>query len=111
MSKYKSLAALLTMMLAGGCASAPQTADNAEGAAATDPAVIAFADAAPVLQLDIEEFDSDPRHEIVCRQMLKPASNVIVQHCLSRDDWKQYERAEARHAQAMLRIMQGGAYR
>jgi hypothetical protein len=40
--------------------------------------------------------------------MLRPNSNVIVNVCGTAEQWKIYERAEARNAEATTRMLQGG---
>jgi hypothetical protein len=107
------------ILLAAGCASTPeQAADNGDGRTAQAAAEAAtkaiqaanVPDAEPVV-LELTAGDVDPANRVTCREMLKPASNVIVTRCLSGHDWKIYERARELWAQEMLRTIQGGAYR
>jgi hypothetical protein len=80
---------------------APGTATGAVAA----PAVGAQTSPTPVV--DLNRQPPTENAEVICRQMLKPTSNVIVTRCMTRADWKTYDRAEARWAQDTLLRMQG----
>lgn len=111
MSRLKSWLVVLLAALAAACASVPpETSEVA--AAATVPkagATALTAAAADAVVLNAEEFD--PSSEVVCADMLKPGSNVIVRRCMTRRDWKLFEQMQAQQAQQLLRTWQGGAYR
>ena len=111
MSGIKRCAAVATL-LAAGCASAPEraaeTALEAEDGTGEVTAAVTEAERSV---LDLNEIALDPGQMVSCREMLKPASNVIVTRCMTGDDWKRFKRREELWAQQMLRIMQGGAYR
>jgi len=104
----------LLVLLAAGCAGAPEIVDEATpplGVASTPPAV---ANAAPasssadgVLVVDVNELAAATPAPRVCRQMLKPGSNVIVTRCLTEQEWKRFYRQEALDAQKMVRMLQG----
>lgn len=102
----------LATLLAAGCASAPErqakTAQAAQDGTATTMAA-ETGGAASVLEL--HDLAVDPGQLIACRDMLRPASNVIVTQCMTGDDWKRYERQQERWAREMLRMMQRSAYR
>jgi hypothetical protein len=122
---------VLAAILTAGCASAPEQTIENEGATAalsavqgTQAAAAATAalsaaqgaqatgtaaPTAPVAELDANSLD--PGSVVRCREMLKPGSNVVVRQCMSRDDWKRYERMLELQAQQMLRTMQGSAFR
>lgn len=106
------LCLVLAAVLVAGCASAPeqtagrlgQTPERQDSAAP----VVAEGEA-PVVGL--EEVALDPGSVVVCREMLKQGSNVIVARCMSRNDWKRYQRIESLEAQRIVRTLQGSAYR
>ena len=82
-------------------AAAPGTAANAVAATAGG------AETSPAPVVDLNHQPPTENAEVICRQMLKPVSNVIVTRCMTRADWKAYQRAEARWAQDTLLRMQG----
>jgi hypothetical protein len=61
--------------------------------------------------VDANELVARTPPPVICRQMLKQGSNVIIQQCMTAKDWKLYERREALEAQSFVRMLQGGAYR
>jgi hypothetical protein len=115
MSKIKAYVAMATLLVAG-CAAAPETTPTA--AALTGAAPIAAAPVAPSegaapqpvadAVLDVEAVNASTAPPRICRQMLRPNSNVIVNVCGTAEQWKIYERAEARNAEATTRMLQGG---
>ncbi|HEX6995547.1 MAG TPA: hypothetical protein VF339_15540 [Gammaproteobacteria bacterium] len=135
MKRFSLCAGLAAAMLAG-CASAPQTQDpgaaalglTGTSAAAADQAAFADAraaaaepadaarvdaDAQPeniVVQAQVDAQDVHPGSEVVCKERLQHASNVIRRRCMTVDAWKRYEAAEAQRAQAILRSWQGSPY-
>jgi hypothetical protein len=114
MSQIRAFVAAATVLVAG-CAGAPEVAEQATttatpiagsaGAVATVAAVV------PDAVVDIEEINASTSPPIICREMLKPNSNVHVQQCMTEADWKIYKRAEARRAEEITRMLQGGIYR
>ena len=137
MKRLSLLAGLAAVVLAG-CASAPQGRSlqpaaagftsapaveySDEDSAAAGRAVVAprteaaeAADTADdggeiVVQGQVDAQDVHPGSQVVCKEMLQHASNVIRTRCLTRDGWKRYERAESQRAQAILRAWQGSPY-
>jgi len=110
--KRLCLCAGLAAAMLAGCASAPQTqAPEAVALGLTD----ASADEAAqpgnvVVQAQVDAQDVHPGSEVVCKEMLQHASNVIRRRCMTVDAWKRYEVAEAQRAQAILRSWQGSPY-
>lgn len=126
MSPFPCGAAVLIAALLGGCASAPseEISENAaqsaieqvseslaQNATASDDAVIAAtsADVDPVV-VELSAADVDPGLVVTCREMLQHASNVITTRCMTADDWKRYEREEARQAAQTVRRFQGDPF-
>lgn len=131
MKRLSLLAGLAAAVLAG-CAAAPQGHDLQPVAAgftsapaaeyaqeASEPVAAAQTDAAPpadedgaeiVVQAQVDAQDVHPGSQVVCRDMLQHASNVIRTRCMTRDAWKRYRSAEAQRAQAILRAWQGSPY-
>ena len=68
-------------------------------------------DAAPVKVVDAAELIAREPPRVICREILKPNSNVHVLQCLTAENWKIWDRAEARNAAAIVRMMQGNPYR
>ena len=113
MSRLKCLAALAAVSLTWGCAGAPQqTAENGSVAgAATMTASAAEPTQGEVMPgLVVDALDPAPESKVVCRDMLKHASNVIVTQCMTIADWKRFQRLQEQQAQSIVRMMQGGAY-
>lgn len=119
MNRFSLWMGLAAASLAG-CASAPQ-AENPQAAAQlgfTDAVVAeqAAGEAAGttaeniVIEGQVDAQDVHPGAEVICRDMLQHASNVIRRRCMTRDAWKRYESAEAQRAQAILRSWQGSPY-
>ncbi len=101
------LCLMLAAALVAGCASAPE-----ELTARVDtPVAAALADEVDPTEVTLEELTLNPGSVIICREMLKQGSNVIIRRCLSRDDWKLYKRREARDAAEIVRFLQGSAFR
>jgi hypothetical protein len=98
---------VLAAALAAGCASAPEELT----ANATAPASVAPLEEAEPVEVTLDEISLDPGSVVICREMLKQGSNVITTMCMSRDDWKRYERRMAQDAAEIVRFLQGSAYR
>jgi hypothetical protein len=82
----------------------------AAGAAAATGATASTADAAEeAASLLVVDATGQPR--VICRDMLKMGSNVIVTRCMTVDDWKKFERQQMIEGQEMLRTMQRSAFR
>lgn len=97
----------LVILVAAGCSSTP----TEEAANAADQEAPALNSAAEPTVVELAAMVRDPADIVRCRQMLHPASNVIVTRCLSGRDWERFERQQERWAKEILRTMQGGAYR
>jgi hypothetical protein len=109
---------VLAGLFAAGCASTPDETALSESVASAaslsvsgQPGAEAAAPSDGLEVITVDANSLDPGSVVKCKDMLRPASNVIQTRCMSRDDWKRYERAEALWAQQQLRLMQGGAYR
>lgn len=98
---------ILTAALVTGCASAPDELTASAQAPRSPDAIVE----AETTEVTLEEITLDPGSVVVCRDMLKQGSNVITTTCMSRNDWKRYERFRAEEAAAIVRTLQGGAYR
>ena len=113
MSSFKLWAALATV-LAAGCASTPNQPTASGGAVpapvaeAAERAPGAVSDRPDVLVVDTSA--DNPGSVVSCREMLKPASNVIRTQCMTADDWKKFERQQELWAQQLLRRMQGSGF-
>ena len=106
----------VAMLLVAGCAGSPQVAEQAPAAAAPAAAVPApagelTAAVVPDAVLDIQEINASTAPPIICRELLKPNSNVHVRQCMTESDWKIYKRAEALRAEELTRMFQGKLYR
>ncbi len=101
------LCLMLAAALVAGCASAPEQLSASTG---TQAAAELVGEIDPTV-VTLEEITLNPGSVIVCREMLKQGSNVIVKTCMSRDDWVRYKRREARDAAAVVRFLQGSAFR
>lgn len=110
MSRVMAYAALAALLAATGCASGPETQEPASAAVAA-AASDASGTVVPDTIVDANELAARTPPPVICRQMLKQGSNVIIQQCLTAKDWKEYERREARQAESLVRMMQRGAYR
>jgi hypothetical protein len=126
MSPIQCGVAVLAAALLGGCAAAPpepvsanaaqsateQISENvAQNATESDDGTIAAtsAEAQPVV-VELTAADVDPGLVVTCREMLQHASNVITTRCMTADDWKRYEREEARQAAETVRRFQGDPF-
>ena len=121
MRRFNSFAWLAGILFAAGCAGSPELANQSmigDGAApvgapaalAADPGAAAGAQAVAPKVVDVRDFPPNA-NAAICRDMLKPLSNVIVTYCLTPDDWKEYERQEALAAERIVRMFQGSSYR
>ena len=107
---------VVAMLLAAGCASSPEVADEAAIAA---PALAATPSSAgptagtvvPDTVIDANELIANTPAPPICREVLKFNSNVHERRCMSAEHWKQWERAEAQRAAEIVRMMQGSAFR
>jgi hypothetical protein len=64
----------------------------------------------PVVDLAKRPVDEAENTGQVCRQMLKPNTNSIINVCGTPAQWKQFKAAEARQAQELLLNMQAGRH-
>lgn len=110
MSRVNLCFVLLPLALMAGCAG---NRDNlAETAPAAEPVTIAAVAAAPIGQPTTVDGNAlAQRSPIICREMLKPNSNVHTNQCMTAADWERWERLEAKNAAELVRMMQGGRYR
>jgi hypothetical protein len=93
-------------------ASVAATPEEAPVAASSDDAVIAAADAAAAVKVvNAAELIAREPPRVICREMLKQGSNVHVLQCLTAENWKIWDRAEARDAASIVRMLQGNPYR
>jgi hypothetical protein len=108
---------VLAAFVAAGCASNPEVATEAVAtaaptlAAASSSAATGSGAVAPDAVIDANDLVANTPPRPVCREMLRPNSNVRTRYCMSADDWKTYERAEAQRAGELVRTWQGGDYR
>lgn len=108
---------VLAALVAAGCASNPQVADETGAAtaaptlAATPSSATASADTAPDAVLDANELIASTPPRPICREMLRPNSNVRRKYCLTAEQWQIYDRAEAQRAGELVRTFQGSPYR
>ena len=127
---------VLAALVATGCARAPDAAVEAAVSPATAapsataappatavPAANATASAAPGAEsagsavvipdavIDANELVANTPARPVCREVLRPNSNVRTKQCMSAEAWELYDRAEAQRAGELLRTWQGGRYR
>lgn len=112
---------VLAAVVAAGCARAPEAADvAATGAPAVAPSIAAApSDASgasadvlvPDAIIDANDLVANTPARPICREMLRPNSNVRTKQCMSAESWELYDRAEAQRAAELLRTWQGGRYR
>ena len=98
------------VLLVSACAGARQSAP-VDLAAAPSAVPADLAPITPDLIVDANELIARQPTPPICRDVLRQNSNVIVTRCMSAADWKTYERREAREAEAVVRMLQGGHYR
>jgi hypothetical protein len=120
MSPRKAYVVLATL-IAAGCASDPQVATEAAPAEAVatastptatpSAATTGSAAAVPDDVIDANELIASTPPRPICREMLRPNSNVRQTYCMSAEHWQIYDRAEAQRAGELVRTWQGGAYR
>jgi hypothetical protein len=113
---------VLAALVAAGCASNPEVTTHVDAAeavataaptlaAAPSPATTGSATVVPDAVIDANELVADTPPRPICREMLRPNSNVRTKYCMSAEQWKIYERAEAQRAGELVRTWQGGDYR
>jgi hypothetical protein len=108
---------VLAALVAAGCASNPQVATETLAtaaptlAAASSSAAAGSASVVPDAVIDANDLVANTPSRPVCREMLRPNSNVRTKYCMSAEQWKIYERAEAQRAGELVRTWQGGDYR
>lgn len=116
MVRFK-LCLILAALVLAGCAANPELqsgatlASTALAGSATNAALPAGAAVAPNLVIDVNDLAARAPAPVICRDMLKPNSNVITRQCMTEADWKRYKYAEAEHAASIVRMLQGRAYR
>jgi len=110
---------VLSLLLAAGCASSPEVADEAAVAAPSLAAAPSAPSApssstetiVPDTVIDANELIANTPPPPICRQVLKMNSNVHERRCMSAEHWKMWDQAEARRAAELLRTWQGSAFR
>ena len=110
MRKTKAYVAMATLLVIAGCAAAPETTPTAAALTAAAPVAPSEGATPPLVPdavLDVESVNASTGPPRICRQMLKPNSNVIVTVCGTAEQWEIYKRAEARNAEATTRMLQG----
>jgi len=115
MRRSQAVVVLATMLIAG-CASAPEVegarfAAASAAAPAESPAAPPSAAIVPDTILDANDLVARTPARPICRDVLKPGSNVHVKRCMSAADWKVWDQIEAKQAGELTRMMQGGKYR
>jgi len=94
------------VLLVWGCAGAPERQPTELAAVAPSAAPAAVAPITPALVVDANELANQPLPPI-CRQSLRPGSNVIVTQCMSAADWKRFAQREALETRDLVRMFQG----
>ena len=115
MSRSKAYVVLAALFFAG-CASAPEVAsvagaNEAPGTAAAIANTESSATVVPDAVVDANELVANTPKPPVCREVLKPNSNVHERRCMSAEHWKLWDQAEARRSAEIVRMMQGSAFR
>lgn len=132
MRRLTKFAALLASLAVAGCASAPPSTDG-EGSAIAPPAATGVQAQAQVRtqsaspsaaaeggagevtpNLVVDARDPNPSGTVVCRELLREGSNVIVKRCMTLKDWETFERIQEQQAEDFVRRLQGlqrGPYR
>ena len=114
--RFKQCMALAALVLAG-CAVSPELGDGGTlvsatpGATATDAAPQASSAVTPDLVVDVSDLAARNPPLVICRDLLQRNSNVILRQCLTEAQWKRFKQLEAQEAAAIVRGLQGGAYR
>ena len=112
MSRIRGDVVLATLLIAG-CASAPELAQEASApavaASATETA--SAATVVPDAVVDANELAARTPAAPICREVLRPNSNVHERRCMSAEHWKVWDQAEAQNAARIVRMMQGSPYR
>jgi hypothetical protein len=109
MSRTQGYVVLVLLLAVAGCASAPEGPDETAAAAAVEAPE--EGSVTPDLVVDANDLVARTPPPLICRHSLKQGSNVIVQRCMTAQEWKLFERREAQEARAIVRTLQGGAYR
>ena len=116
MVRFKQCMALAALVLAG-CAASPELEDGVTlasatpAARATDATPQASAAVTPDLVVDVSDLAARNPPLVICRDLLQRNSNVIVRQCMTEAQWKRFKQIEAQEAAAIVRGLQGGAYR
>jgi hypothetical protein len=115
MSRRKGHVVLAALLIAG-CASSPEVADEAPAAAPAVAASSSSEDASsgaivPNTVVDANEIIARTPTAPICREILRPNSNVHERRCMSAEHWKLWDQAEAQRAAQIVRMMQGNPYR
>ena len=110
---------VLAALLAAGCAGRSEVADEAPATALRPahaaPAIASPENAAaassgtvtPDTIIDANELIARMPPPPICRETLRSNSNVLEKRCMSAESWKLWDRAEAKRAAQIVRMMQG----
>ena len=113
MSRIKGHVVLATLLIAG-CASGPEVADEAPATAVAASSTSEAASSGTVVPnavVDANELIARTPAPPICREVLRPNSNVHERRCMSAEHWKLWDQAEAQRAAQIVRMMQGNPYR
>jgi|GEM_PF-6136008 hypothetical protein len=89
------------------CAASPKEAASEVLRAPTEPETAAVATSAPVVDLSKQSANAVENTGQVCKEILKPNSNMIINVCGTPAQWKVFKAAQERQAQEFLSRMQG----
>jgi PBP1b-binding outer membrane lipoprotein LpoB len=115
MSPLKYTVALAAAFVAG-CAATPAPSSSVPPEAIAAETVPAAPDSAEPLAaaaleptvVELRASDPDPKvGEVICREELLHASNVINKRCMTAVDWARYQRMQELQAQDFLRRLRG----
>lgn len=108
---------VLAALIAVGCASNAELATDTVATGAPALAATPSSESAgsatvvPDAVVDANDLVASSPARPVCRELLRPNSNVRKKYCMSAESWQVYDRAEAQRAAEIVRTWQGGAYR
>lgn len=111
MRRIEVCAVLAALLAAAGCASGPEVAGEAPVAAAAVVANDGSSTFVPDRIVDANELIARVPPPVICRDVLRPNSNVHITQCRTAEEWKIWQQREAKNAAEIVRMMQGGRYR
>lgn len=101
----------IVALIVSACASAPQEPAQSNSVALSQEPSAQTAENATAPDLVVDALDPAPESAVVCRDVLKQGSNVIVTRCMTIAGWERFDRQQEHDAQAFVRMLQGSAYR